>query len=289
MHLACIHIIKNKLEIGKWKVLTTHLKLGHCISWMPSSETQKSQRQCRKQFSFWDLIVPTNQICSGKQLGCWRASKDSLILGSEKASLCISDICLIYIYHLHIHSASGDGNYSWWDQHTHREGPAILKASFSLLLEWMNQSFLCRLSHFSTDWQPLCCCQEADCSSSASALCAAEPLGQWSLLPRCMWCVAPPAMLCPHPFLCQRFIEACCLFSVSHSTEFSNSATQQNGSDSGMFRLNIGDKGFLAETLALGEVIHMLLCKARVPKSAVVELLCGLKYCRLWCVRLWFY
>lgn len=42
-----------------------------------------------------------------------------------------------------------------------------------------------------------------------------------------------------------------------------------------MFRLNIGDKGFLAETLALGEVIHMLLCKARVPKSAVVELLCG--------------
>lgn len=47
----------------------------------------------------------------------------------------------------------------------------------SLLIGWINQSFMCRLSHFSTDWQLHGRCQEHNCSSLASALCAAEPHG----------------------------------------------------------------------------------------------------------------
>lgn len=48
--------------------------------------------------------------------------------------------------------------------------------------------------------------------------------------------------------------------------KYSNSATQQNGPDSGMFRLKIRDKGFLAYIHALWEVNHTLLCKAHASK-----------------------
>lgn len=114
----------------------------------------------------------------------------------------------------------------------------------------MNEPVIFRLYHFSTDWQLLCCCQEADCGSSALALRAAAPLGQWSLLLPCMWCVASPDICGLIPSRAWDCIVACCFsfyFSVPRAKQnFSNSATQHNGSESGMFILKTGDNGFLS-------------------------------------------
>lgn len=162
----------------------------------------------------------------------------------------------------------------------------------------MNQSFLCRLSHFSTDWQLLCCCQEADCSGSAPALCAAEPLGQWSLLPPCVCCVAPPAMLWSHPLpvpeihcgplFVFRFLTPLSSAEEKKKQQHLSSATQQNGSDSGMFRLKIR-QGIFGLNLCTGRSYSYALVQGMCPQSAAMELLSGLEYCRMQCVRLWFH
>lgn len=88
------------------------------------------------------------------------------------------------------------------------------------------------LSHFSNDWQFLCRCQEADCSSSATALCAwvlqSEPLGAMEFVAT-VHVVCSPAghVLWSHPFLCQRFIASCFSSHVSHPHERSKNLLLQ--------------------------------------------------------------
>lgn len=118
---------------------------------------------------------------------------------------------------MHLSRASVHDHMQQKDQHLLNWACLPPGTLLSLLIGWINQSFLCGLSHFSTDWQLLGCCQQHNCGTAASALCAAEPLGLWSLLPPWMWCVAPLAKLWSHPTLSQRFIVAKSLFSISQS------------------------------------------------------------------------
>lgn len=91
-----------------------------------------------------------------------------------------------------------------------------------------------------------------DCSGSSLALCATEPLGQWSLLPPCMWCVWPLWSVVVSPLTVPK-IHCGLLFVFRLLTPLSKAkkkysirAIQQNGSDTEMFRIKIRDKEFLA-------------------------------------------